>query len=175
MRKLMVCNTMSLDGYVERPGGDVMSLPFDHGFSEYNAERLRAADTLLLGRRSYEGFLSHWPAIADDPDAPPLEREISRRIDDVDKVVVSDTRIAELRNGPGRDVIVLGSHILWNDLPAHGLVDELHFMIGPGVVGAGTRAFESGPPLPLRLLGTPTWDGSGLVLVRYAVEGDRAR
>ena len=55
MRKLVVCNIVSLDGFYSGPGGDVMVMPFDDGFSDYNAERLRAADTLLLGRTSYEG------------------------------------------------------------------------------------------------------------------------
>ena len=192
MRKLIVCNIVSLDGYYEGPGGDVMALPFDEGFDAYNAERLRAADTLLLGRRSYEGFKSYWPPIADDPDAPPVAREISRLNNAIDKVVVSDSltpdqtapwhntrivsradaheQITELKNGPGRDILVFGSHTLWNDLLAHGLVDELHLMIGAGVLGAGTPAFEGRPPVSLRLIDTRTWDGSGIVLVRYAVE-----
>ena len=51
-----------------------------------------------------------------------------------------------------------------------GLVDELHFMIGAGVVGEGVRAFETRPPGSLRLLDTRTFDGSSLLLVRYAVE-----
>ena len=192
MRKLIVCNIVSLDGYYEGPGGDVMALPFDEGFDEYNAERLRAADTLLLGRKSYEGFKSYWPPIADDPDAPPVAREISRLNNAIDKVVVSDSltpdqtspwhntrivsradahhQIAELKRGPGRDILVFGSHTLWNDLLAHGLVDELHLMIGAGVVGAGTPAFEGRPPVSLRLVDTRTWDRSGLVLHRYAVE-----
>jgi dihydrofolate reductase len=192
MRKLIVCNIVSLDGYYEGPGGDVMALPFDEGFDAYNAERLRAADTLLLGRRSYEGFKSYWPPIADDPDAAPVAREISRLNNAIDKVVVSDSltpdqtapwhntrivsradaheQITELKNGPGRDILVFGSHTLWNDLLAHGLVDELHLMIGAGVLGAGTPAFEGRPPVSLRLIDTRTWDGSGIVLVRYAVE-----
>jgi dihydrofolate reductase len=191
MRKLIVCNIVSLDGYYEGPGGDVMALPFDAGFDDYNAERLRAADTLLLGRKSYEGFKSYWPSIADDPSFPPVEREISRLDNAIDKVVVSDTltadqtapwhntrivrradaheQIAELKRGPGRDILVFGSHILWNDLLAHGLVDELHLMIGAGALGSGTPAFEGQPPVSLRLMDTRTWDGSGLVLVRYSV------
>jgi hypothetical protein len=78
MRKLIVCNIISVDGYYEGPGKDVLALPFDEGFSEYNVGRLRAADALLLGRRSFEGFRSYWPPIADDPDQLPVEREISR-------------------------------------------------------------------------------------------------
>jgi dihydrofolate reductase len=191
MRKLVVCNIISLDGYYEGPGGDVMAMPFDQGFDEYNAERLRAADTLLLGRKSYEGFKSYWPPVADNPDAPPVEREISRLNTAIGKVVVSDTlspeqtepwhntriirradahdEITKLKNGPGRDILVFGSHTLWNDLLTHGLVDELHLMIGPGVLSAGTRAFESRPPVQLKLVDSRTWDGSSLVLLRYAV------
>jgi dihydrofolate reductase len=191
MRKLIVCNIVSLDGFSEGPGGDVMAMPFDNGFDEYNAERLRAADTLLLGRRSYEGFKSYWPPVADRPDARPVEREISRMDNEIDKVVVSDTltpadtapwhntrivrraeahqRIAELKREPGREILVFGSRTLWNDLLANGLVDELHLMIGAGLVGAGTPAFEGKPPVGLRLLGTRTWDGSSLLLARYAV------
>ena len=52
MRKLVVCNIVSLDGFYSGPGGDVMAMPFDDGFSDYNAERLRAADT--RDRRGHE-------------------------------------------------------------------------------------------------------------------------
>jgi dihydrofolate reductase len=193
VRKLIVCNIVSLDGYYAGPGGDVMAMPFDDGFDEYNAERLRAADTLLLGRISYQAFKSYWPPIAGDPNAVPVEQEISRLNNAIDKVVVSDTltaedtspwhnttivqradarpAVSELKSGSGREILVFGSHVLWNALLAEGLVDELHLMIGPGVLGDGIRAFEHRPDARLRLLDTRTWDGSSLVLTRYAVEG----
>lgn len=192
MRKLVVCNIVSLDGFFSGPGGNVMAMPFDAGFSDYNAERLRAADTLLLGRTSYEGFRSYWPAIADDVKQPPVEREISRLNTAIEKVVVSNSlspndvkgwgparvvrradahgEIAALKKKPGREILIFGSHVLWNDLLASGLIDELHFMIGPGVVGEGVRAFETRPPGSLRLLDARTFAGSSLLLVRYAVE-----
>ena len=70
----------------------------------------------------------------------------------------------------GREILIFGSHVLWNDLLAHGLVDELHFMIGAGVIGEGVPAFEARPPNSLRLLDTRTFAGSSLLLARYAVE-----
>ena len=192
MRKLIVCNIISLDGFYSGPGGNVMAMPFDHGFSEYNAERLRAADTLLLGRTSFEGFRSYWPTIADDMSQPAVEREVSRLNSAIQKVVVSNSlkpeavggwgptrvvrradahaKVAALKESPGREILMFGSHVLWNDLLANGLVDELHFMIGGGVVGDGVRAFERRPPGSLRLLDTRTFDSSSLLLARYAVE-----
>ena len=196
MRKLIVSNAMSLDGYYEGLGKNVMALfdyrsdyPTDESFDAYNAERLRAADTLLLGRVSYDGFKGFWPSVADDPAATPLQREISRLDNAIEKVVISDSltpeetapwhntriisradahgQIAELKGQTGRDVLVFGSRILWNDLLAHDLVDELHLMIGPVVLGAGTPLFDGQPAVSLRLIDSRTWDGSGNVLLRY--------
>jgi dihydrofolate reductase len=199
MRKLIVCNAVSLDGYYEGSGKNVMDLfdyrfeayPADESFDAYNAERLRAADTLLLGRTSYEGFKGFWPSVADDPDATPLQREISRLNNAIDKVVVSDglspeetepwhntriigranahEQIAELKRQTGGDILIFGSRTLWNDLLANDLVDELHLMVTPVLVGAGTPLFDGQKPVSLRLLDTLTWDGSGNVLARYGI------
>src|SRR3712207_5051581 len=81
----------TLDGFHEGPGRDVMAMPFDDAFSPYNLERLRNADTLLFGRRGFEGFSSYWPRVADDPDQPEVEREIARLNLGMEKVVISDT------------------------------------------------------------------------------------
>jgi dihydrofolate reductase len=198
MRKLIVSNAMSLDGYYEGPGKNVMVLfdyrwdyPTDESFDAYNAERLRAADTLLLGRVSYDGFKSFWPSVVDDPNATPVQREISRLNNAIDKVVISDSltseqtapwhntriirraeahaQIAELKRQTSRDILVFGSHTLWRDLLAHDLVDELHLMIGPVVIGAGTPVFDGPPKASLRLIDTRKWEGSGNVLVQYEV------
>jgi hypothetical protein len=71
MRTLIVSNIVSLDGYVEGPGGNVMAMPMDAFFDTYNLERQRAADTLLLGATTYMGLKSFWPAVAEDPSASP--------------------------------------------------------------------------------------------------------
>jgi len=196
MRKLIVCNVMSLDGYYEGQGKNVMVMPLDEAFDAYCAERLRAAGTLLLGRTTYDGFKGFWPSVADDPSFTPTQREISRRDNEIDKVVVSDSltsdetapwhntsivgradaheQIAELKRQTGGEILMFGSHTLWSDLLANGLVDELHLMIGPVVVGGGTPVFDGQPPVSLQLAGTRTWDGSGNVLVRYEVRRQEA-
>jgi dihydrofolate reductase len=194
LRTLVVTNIISADGFYSGPNDDIMAMPFDTTFSDYNAERLRAADTLLLGRRSFEGFRDYWPSIADDPDQPPVEREISRLDNAIDKVVISDTltdddlgpwrdttriirradahvAVRDLKRGPGREILMFGSHVLWNDLLQVGLVDELHLMIGAAFLGAGIPVFD-GPRTDLRLLEAHVLDGSQLLLARYAAAGD---
>jgi hypothetical protein len=101
MRKLIVANIVSLDGYFEGPGGNVMALPMDGFFDEHNLERQRAADTLLFGAKTDMGMKGYWPAVAEDPSVSPavaadpavadLHQEIGRRDNELRKVVVSDT------------------------------------------------------------------------------------
>lgn len=206
MRKLIVSNIVSLDGYYEGPGKNVMPLfdyrrdayPEDASFDFYNAERLRAAETLLLGRLSFEGFTAYWPPVVDDAAAAPVLRDVSRLMHAIDKIVVSDSlnprdtapwngvriasrsglaeRVANLKRDAGKDILILGSRTLWNELLLAGLVDELHLTVAPVVLGAGTPAFSSGVRPSLRLIDVRTADASGNVLVRYSVAGreDRA-
>ena len=192
MRKVIVCNLMSLDGYVAGPGGNLMVLPLDESFSAYNVERLRSAETLLLGRNTFEGFVGYWPGVAEDENQPEDEREISRINNEIEKVVVSDSltqeatgawrdttrivpradahaQIAELRSGDGGDILTFGSATLWNDLLANGLVDELHLMVGNAALADGVPAFTSQPAGSLSLAEVRRLEGSQNVLLRYAV------
>jgi dihydrofolate reductase len=202
MRRLVVSNIMSLDGYFEGPGRNVMALPMDGFFDELNLERLRAADTLLLGATTYVGLKGFWPAVAENPEVSPavannpdvadVHRETGRRNNEIHKVVVSDSltaddtapwadtttivrradahrAVADLKDQPGKDILMFGSRTLWNDLLAAGLVDELHLMIGATVLGGGTPAFDEGPVPPLQLVDTRRRDGSDNLLLQYTV------
>jgi len=195
MAKLIVSNLISLDGFCAGPGGNLGGMPMDAAFNDYNLVRLRTAGTLLLGRITFSMFSAYWPTVADDADAPPVLREAARLNGAMDKVVVSDTirldaaapwgetqvvarqqahaRIAQIKASTQRDVLVFGSHVLWNDLLAHGLVDELHLLMGSVVLGSGVRAFEQGLAAPLRLTAERRLPGSDTVLLQYSC-GSRA-
>ena len=95
MRKLIVSNLISVDGYASGPDDDVMALPFDTTFSDYNLELMRAADTLVFGAVTFRGMVGYWPSVADDPAQSDVERAIAQRHRELEHLVVSDSLTME--------------------------------------------------------------------------------
>jgi len=192
MRKIIVYNIISLDGYHTGSGNNVsvMFPMMGKVFDFYNAELLRTADVHLVGRVSFEMFQNFWPKVAKNPTSDewtPSQRELSQAGESVNPIVVSDTltrtwpdiriirradayqQIAELKRQQGKDILITGSRTLWNDLLAHDLIDEIHLMIGNLVLGEGVPVFVGKTPTSLRLIDIRRWEDSDNVLLRYEV------
>lgn len=195
MRAVIVSNIVSLDGFYAAADGNPLVLNMDEAFDEYNRERIEAADIVLLGRKSFEGFSTYWPHVAEAPADPGNRalsddnRRTSRAYNSVAKVVVSDSlRISSdspwaesttvvpraasaqwldaARHEGNRDILIFGSRIMWNGLLTQGLIDELHLMVSPTAIVEGIAVLTV--PVSLGLLESRRLQNSNNVLLRYS-------
>jgi len=190
MRKVVVFNSVTLDGVMQAPGrtDEDRRGGFAHGgwAVPYNdpvmgrvaAEGMADAGPLLLGRRTYEDFSSFWPNQKDNP--------FTEVLDNTPKYVASTTleeplpwsnstllegdaaeAVARLKRQPGKDLTVLGSGELVQALMRRNLVDVYVLLIHPLVLGSGRRLFaDGGPSTALRLVDTTTTT-TGVVIATY--------
>jgi len=183
MRKITAGLFISLDGVVEDPQ--------DWHFPYFNDEmgvavsaQLAAADTLLLGRKTYDSFAGAWP---DREAAGGEDAAMGKALGDARKIVVSNQdlqftwrnteqlqgglveAVTALKNEPGAtDIAMSGSVSIVRQLLAAGLFDELHLLVHPIAVRKGMRLFDEGEsPIPLRLTSSQTFT-TGVVHLIYA-------
>ncbi|WP_328792150.1 dihydrofolate reductase family protein [Streptomyces sp. NBC_00273] len=185
MRKIKAQLFISLDGVVEAP--DQWHFPyFNEEMGAAVDATLGQADTLLLGRRTYDSFAGAWPdrEAAGGEDAP-----FAKVLGDARKIVVSNgpydftwrnseplvgdlpSAVAALKNEPGADtpVWISGSVSVVRQLLAAGLLDELNLLVHPIAVRGGMRLFEEdAPSIPLELLSAETFR-TGVLNLFYAV------
>ena len=193
MRKIIVSEFVSLDGVMQAPGGAEEDTDggFSHGgwtgpywHDDMGAnlfEEIKKSDTLLLGRRTWQGHAEAFePAPADDPFAGLLNSmrkyvvsttlksaDAWRNTTLISQNVVDEVR--KLKEQPGKDIYVDGSSVLVHTLAQADLVDEYHLLVFPIVLGNGKRVFPDGFYSGLKLIETKTFP-SGVMLVRYQTD-----
>jgi dihydrofolate reductase len=187
MSKIVVSQFMTLDGVIEDPGGSENSdrggwaFKFDRGpeGDKFKLDEVMAADALLLGRVTFEGFAAAWPDRTDevgfaDKFNGMRKYVVSTTLDDPSwnnsKVIKDDVagEIAKLKQEPGGDILVNGSAQLVQTLMENDLVDEYRIMIFPVVLGEGKRLFgDLGDSRSLRLADSRPVGDDGVVILTY--------
>ncbi len=170
MRRIVVSEFLTLDGVMQDPGGSDgferggWAFQFKRGpeGDKFKSDELMAADALLLGRVTYQGFAAAWPSRTGD---------FADKMNGMAKHVVSTTlkkadwknstligtdlvdQIRTLKAQDGQDILVAGSGQLVQTLIKNDLVDEYRLMIFPVILGQGTRLFKDGyAQQPLKLI-----------------------
>lgn len=172
---------ISLDGFFEGSNQDISWHHVDEEFNQFAVEQTSGVDTILFGRKTYEGMASYWPtesAIKDDPIVAELMNSLpkivfSRTLQKADwnnTRLVKDNiaaEILELKAQPGKEIAVFGSADLLSSLIQMDLVDEHRIIVNPIVLGNGTPLFKNlKDRLNLKLLKSRKFD-SGNVLLYY--------
>lgn len=186
MRKIVAGLFVSLDSVYEAP--DQWHFPyFNDEMGAAVGEQIAAGDAMLLGRVTYEEFAGYWPAQGSEVELADVMNGMpkfvaSTTLDSVDAwqnstLLKGDLReaLGELKEQPGKNINITGSGTLVRSLLAAGLLDELHLLVHPIVVGRGKRLFDGdGEPTALKLVRSETFSTGVLYLVYAPAEAARA-
>jgi dihydrofolate reductase len=194
MAELSVTTFVTLDGVMQAPGArtEDESGEFTHGgwqvplldddANAFVAESMAKAEAFLLGRRTYDIFVSYWPKVPDssNPAARALntlpKHVVSRTLNEVTwngSELVRDvaTEVPLLKNRYSKQIMVFGSGKLVRTLLDDDLVDELNLLIYPVVLGSGERLFTTGITPTAMKLGAQRVTKSGAIIATYKPNG----
>jgi dihydrofolate reductase len=180
MRKLIVFNTVSLDGYFVDANGDMSwAHQRDQEWNAFTRENASGGGVLLFGRKTYELMVSYWPT----PMAMKNDPVVAEGMNNLSKVVFSKTldraswkntklvkgdlatEVRKLKNEPGDGMAILGSGSIVSQLASEGLIDEYQIAVNPVVLGRGRTMFESvRKRLNFKLLKTRAFENGNVVL-----------
>jgi dihydrofolate reductase len=173
MRRIIVSTFATLNGVIEAPQKWSLKY-FDEEAGKFASEQLLAADALLLGRETYEGFAASWPSRTGD---------FADRINSMAKYVVSTTlaeplawtnsrlikgnlieEVSRLKQQPGQDILIYGTGRLVQALLQHGLIDEHRLWVIPIIWDSGKRIFEGMDTTKLELVQAKTLPSGTVIL-----------
>ncbi|MFG1941890.1 dihydrofolate reductase family protein [Nonomuraea sp. NPDC048826] len=182
MRKLIIQELVSVDGYVAGPDGELDFFESVTDYGQVDRDNLRIlanVDTVLLGAATYRMFVQYWPA---------ADETVAKTVNTLPKIVFSATldaapwggweaarvvrgdaaeEVAALKRLPGQDLMVWGSLSLARSLIRAGLLDELQLRVIPVAIGTGRKLFPDDlHQLDLELAEARPYD-SGIVSLHY--------
>jgi dihydrofolate reductase len=157
MRKLIVFNNVTLDGYFTDAHGDMSwAHKQDPEWKTFITENAKGGGELLFGRVTYEMMASYWPT----PMASKNDPAVAERMNQLPKVVFSRTlhkaswnnsklvktdmakEVRKMKKAPGKDLVIFGSGTIISQLTQEGLIDEYQIAVHPVILGAGRTMFE---------------------------------
>jgi dihydrofolate reductase len=181
MRKIIVSNMVSLDGYFEGTKRELDWHIVDDGFIKYAEDMLNSVDTILFGRVTYEMMASYWtteetktndPIIADKMNGLP-KIVFSKTLDKVEwenSILIKDNieeEVLKLKAKPGKDIVILGSGGIVSAFAQMGIIDEYRFIVNPVIIGAGKLQFTAGIDKKKLNLTNIKRLGSGVLILYY--------
>lgn len=157
MRKLKLQMQMSIDGFVGGLNGELdwMTWDWSEDIKNYVTELTNTCDTILLGRKMTDGFVTHWENYLEKPDSE--EYPFAKQMVEYQKYVFSKTLdeskwnntilehstgiINDLKEQDGKDIVVYGGADFVSSLINENLIDDYYLFINPVAVGNGLRIF----------------------------------
>ena len=189
MRRLIYSMTVSLDGFIAGPGGEIDWSAPDEELHRFHNEQVRELGAHLCGRRLYETML-YWETVEESSPLPDYALEFARIWKQLPRIVFSTTlervegnarllreglarEVARLKDQPGKDLAVGGAGLAAGCIEL-GLVDEFRLFVSPVLLGGGTRYFPAlDERVDLELVETRTFGSRVIYLCYRRVQGAR--
>ena len=152
---------VSLDGFVAGPAGEMDWILFDNAMGDYVGSLTKDADTAVYGRITFQMMENYWPTAAGQPGASSHDKQHATWVNEALKVVFSKTlkksdwnntrffdhdiagTIAQIKNKPGKNLLVIGSASVAHTLIQAGMIDEYRINVNPVVLGTGIPLFKN--------------------------------
>ena len=186
MKKIVVFNNVTVDGFFAGPHGEIdwFKVGRDDEYDEFSRKQPKSGDTLIFGRTTYELMRSYWPT----PDAIKNNPSMAEVMNNIHKIVFSKTlksveegpdwkniklfheikpeEMVKLKEQEGKDIAILGSGTIVQQFANLDLIDEYILQVNPIILGAGKNLFANVGKINLKLLEAKTFK-NGIVWLRY--------
>jgi dihydrofolate reductase len=187
MRKIIMFNFVTVDGYFSGADGNIDWHPVDDEFNAFAVDFISQCDTALFGRVTYDLFASFWPTAVSDASLTADDHTIAKALNDMRKIVITHDKldsdwqhseawqdldagkIQELKQEDGKDIVIYGSGTIVKQLTDLGLIDEYQMIVAPVILGGGRSLFEGDQRKQLTLTGTKVFS-KGNVLLSYTAK-----
>ena len=184
MRRIIASEFISADGYIVGPGNDMSWVMnnFNEEMGKYAGDLMQSMDTVMLGRVTYQIMVNAWPSLTEQqsPGADKMNSAakfvLSRTLKEAPwgrykpATIIRDDverRINELKQKPGKNIVIYGSANLVQNLTQLGLIDEYQLLVHPIFLGNGKLLFvQMGRSVDLKLLRAQTF-GNGVNVLYY--------
>jgi dihydrofolate reductase len=181
MRKIIISNLSSLDGFLAGPKGEIDWFAWNDEMAQYSKGLIGSIDMIMFGRVTYELMASYWPTAGPTTDEP----VIIEAMNNLPKIVFSRTLekaawknttlvkearkedILEMKRRPGKDIVIYGSGSLVSQFTDWGLIDDYRIFVNPVILADGKPHFKGLKDMvKLDLLEAKAFY-SGVVLLHY--------
>ena len=185
MKKIIVVEWLSLDGYFSDANNGTDWFVMDEGTGQYLSNLFKTIDTIVLGEVTYTMFAAYWPK-PDPADGNP--QELTDFMNNSRKVVFSKSlkkadwnnsvlmqdiipeEINKMKETAGKDIVIFGSGSIVSHLTKLGLIDEYQFLVNPVFLGNGKTIFKNEEAkAKLKLVDSKTFD-CGNIMLHYEAD-----
>jgi dihydrofolate reductase len=182
MRKLKLQMQISADGYAAGPNGELdwMTWDWDDKLKKFVGDLTESVDTIILGRKMTDNFVSAWTGISRNPDDE--NYTFAQKMIETPKYVFSKTleksvwentelandlsKVTDLKSQDGKDIIVYGGAGFVSNLIKNGLIDDLYLFYNPVAIGNGMPIFNGDKNVSMKLIESTPYE-CGVVVNHY--------